>query len=67
MLEQFVSEVETMLQLQRKYFSIPRDAPGKYLVLNESKEQEGKVRKVVKDYREEQRRKMEPSLFPQLY
>lgn len=65
LLEQFVSEVETMLQAQRKYYSEPKDSPMKYVILAQSKAQEKKVRKMVDDYRDEQRRRLEPSLFPE--
>ena len=52
-----------MLSLQRKYFGIPKDSPDKYPALMESKAQEKKVRQMIKDYYEEQKRKLEPSLF----
>ena len=62
-LEQFVSEVDTMLNLQQKYFRTPKDAPEKFGILKASKAQEGKVRQMIKDHRDEQQRKLEPSLF----
>ena len=64
LLEQFVSEVETMLQAQRNYFREPKDSPQKYSILMQSKAQEKKVREMIKGYRDEQQRKLEPSLFP---
>lgn len=64
-LEQFVSEVETMLECQRKYFKEPKDSPQKYGILMQSKAQEKKVREMIKSYRDEQQRKLEPSLFPE--
>lgn len=64
LLEQFVSEVEAMLQAQRKYFSEPKDSPQKYVILSQSKAQEKKVREMIKNYRDDQQRKLEPSLFP---
>ncbi len=62
-LEQFVGETEKMLNLQQKYYKTPRDAPEKMGVLQASKKQESKVRQMIKDYREAEKRKLEPSLF----
>lgn len=64
-LEQFVSEVDTMLNLQQKYFRTPKDSPDKFGILKASKAQEGKVRQMIKNYRDEQQKKLEPSLFPE--
>lgn len=63
-LEQFVTEVETMLENQKTYYKEPKDSPQKYNLLMKSKAQEKKVRLMVQDYREEQRKQREPSLFP---
>ena len=62
-LEQFVSEVDKMLNIQKKYYSTPKDAPEKFGILKASKAQESKVRQMIKDYRDEQQKKLEPSLF----
>ncbi len=63
-LEQFVTEVETMLERQKTYYKEPKDSPQKYPLLMQSKAQEKKVREMVKSYRDEQQRKLEPLLFP---
>jgi t-SNARE complex subunit (syntaxin) len=63
-LEQFVSEVETMLDCQKKYFKEPKESPQKYIILAQSRAQEKKVREMIKNYRDEQQKKLEPSLFP---
>lgn len=63
LLGQLVAETDKMLSLQRKYFGIPKDSADKYPALMESKAQEKKVRQMIKDYYEEQKRKLEPSLF----
>ena len=64
LLEQFVTEVETMLENQKTYYKEPKDSPNKYPLLMKSKVQEKKVREMVQNYRDEQRKKREPSLFP---
>lgn len=63
LLEQLVADVEDMLARQKAYFSEPKESPLKYQKLMESKVQEKKVREFVQRYRDEQKRKMEPSLF----
>ncbi len=65
LLEQFVTEVETMLERQKKYFNEPKDSPQKFtLLLPQSKAQEKKVREMIKNYRDAQSEKVYPSLFP---
>lgn len=64
LLEQFVTEVETMLENQKMYYKEPKGSPNKYPFLVKSKVQEKKVREMVQNYRDEQRKKREPSLFP---
>lgn len=63
LLEQLMADVEEMFQRQRAYFKEPKDSPGKYGLLMQSKVQEKKVKDFIKNYRDEQRRKLEPSLF----
>lgn len=65
LLEQFVSEMEKMLECQRRYFKEPKDSPQKYSILMQSKVQEKKVREMIKNYRDAQQKKLEPSLFPE--
>lgn len=65
LLEQFVTEVETMLENQKTYYKEPKDSLNKYPLLMKSKVQEKKVREMVQNYRDEQRKKREPSLFPE--
>lgn len=64
LLEQFVTEVETMLENQKMYYKEPKDSTYKLPLLMKSKVQEKKVREMVQNYRDEQRKKREPSLFP---
>lgn len=64
LLEQFVTEVETMLENQKTYYKEPKESQNKYPLLIKSKAQEKKVREMVQNYRDEQRKKREPSLFP---
>lgn len=65
LLEQFVSETEKMLECQKRYFKEPKDSPQKYPILMQSKVKEKKVREMIKSYRDEQQKKLEPSLFPE--
>ena len=64
LLEQFVSETEKMLECQKRYFKEPKDSPQKYPILLQSKAQEKKVREMILSYRDEQKKKLESSLFP---
>jgi hypothetical protein len=64
-LEHFVSETEKMLEWQRNYFKEPKGSPQKYAILLQSKAKEKKVRELIKSYRDEQQKKLEPSLFPE--
>lgn len=64
LLEQLVADCEELFKRQREYFKEPKDSPQKYGLLMHSKAQEKKVRDFIKNYRDEQRRKLEPSLFP---
>lgn len=63
LLEQLVADCEELFKRQREYFKEPKDSPNKYGLLMHSKAQEKKVRDFIQNYRAEQQRKLEPSLF----
>ena len=64
-LEQLVSDCEELFKRQQAYFKEPKDSPMKQGLLVHSKAQEKKIKEFCKHYREEQQKKLEPSLFPE--
>jgi hypothetical protein len=65
MLEQLITDCEEMFKRQREYFKEPKDSPQKYGLMMHSKAQEKKIKEFCKKYRDEQQKKLEPSLFPE--
>ena len=65
MLEQLIADCEELFKRQQAYFKEPKDSPYKQSLLINSKAQEKKIKDFCKSYRDEQQKKLEPSLFPE--